>query len=236
VPATTVQARLRALFATWGLPAKIRVDNGAPWRSWADLPTALALWWVGLGIEPVFNHPHCPKENPKVERCHGLWESWGEPQACRNFAAWEAAIAWVVETQRERYPSVGGRSRREAHPALAENPRRYTPEAEASLFDLERVKRYLALGRWPRWVSKIGQITLYGKPYRVGRPWAKQAVWVRLAAETTEWVIQDSNGEELIRHPAAQISAERICQLNVAHPRPPSRPKHRHNRAAPPLT
>jgi hypothetical protein len=233
---TIVQARLRTLFATWGLPEKIRMDNGGPWRSWADLPTALALWFVGLGIEPVFNHPHCPKENPKVERCHGLWESWGEPSASPDFAAWEATIAWVVTTQRERYPSVGGRSRREAYPELAENPRRYSPAAEASGFDLERVKRYLAQGRWPRWVSKIGQITLYGKPYRVARKWAKQAVWVRLAAETTEWVIQDANGNELIRHPAAQISAERICQLNVAHPRPPSRRRHRHNLPAPPMT
>lgn len=79
MPAAAVQEALRRLFERWGLPARIRVDNAAPWSPWADLPAALALWWVGLGIEPIFNPVHCPKENAFVERCNGLIEPWGEP-------------------------------------------------------------------------------------------------------------------------------------------------------------
>ena len=74
-----MQQALRGLFVRWGLPQRLRVDNGAPWSTWADLPPALVLWWVGLGIEPIFNHRHCPTENAKVERCNGLIAAWGEP-------------------------------------------------------------------------------------------------------------------------------------------------------------
>lgn len=112
-------------------------------------------------------------------------------------------------------------------------PRPYTAAQEAELFDLERVKAYLASGRWPRWVSKIGQITLYGKAYRVGREWRGEQVWVRFDATTSEWLIVGRDGKELIRHAAEQITSERIVNLNVAQPRPPSRKKQRQNLIAP---
>src|SRR5690349_13098646 len=102
VAATDVQARMRLLFERWGLPERIRVDNGAPWASWADLPTALALWWIGLGIEPIWNHAHCPKENACVERCNGLLAAWGDPSRCADFDAWQQTCAWLAHTQRER--------------------------------------------------------------------------------------------------------------------------------------
>jgi transposase InsO family protein len=128
VRATAVQEALRALFSCWGLPERIRVDNGAPWANWSDLPPALVLWWLGLGIEPVWNHPHRPQENAFVERCNGLLSAWGEPQACPDYSAWEARLRWLEHTQRERYPAVGGRTRVEAYPALRQNPREYSRE------------------------------------------------------------------------------------------------------------
>src|SRR5438876_11413579 len=82
VPGPAVQQALRGLFVRWGLPQRLRVDNGAPWSAWADLPPALVLWWVGLGIEPIFNDRHCRTENAKVERCNGLIAAWGERGVC----------------------------------------------------------------------------------------------------------------------------------------------------------
>jgi transposase InsO family protein len=210
----------------------MRVDNGAPWATWADLPPAFALWLIGLGVKPIWNHPHCPKENAKVERCNGLVGNWGDPAACADFAAWQAHLAHVVVVQREQYRRRDGRTRLEAYPALEQIARPYAAAQEAATFDLERVKKYLAQGRWPRLVSKIGQITLYGKPYRVGRRWVGEQVWLRLDAETIEWVICGKDGEEVIRHPADQITTERIVNLQVAHPRPPSKKKKRQNLTA----
>lgn len=220
-----MQQALRGLFECWGLPERIRVDNGAPWATWTDVPPALVLWWLGLGIEPLWNHPHCPKENCFVERCNGLIDSWGEPSRCPDYAAWEAKLTWLSRMQREVYPGERGCSRLAAYPQLAENPRPFSPAREAATFDLGRVRAYLAEGRWPRIVSKIGQITLYGKPYRVGRQWSRREVWVRYAPEASAWVIETDNNDEIVRHPAEQISVEKIRALQVANPRPPSKKK-----------
>jgi hypothetical protein len=216
-----VQQALRECFTQWGLPVRLRVDNGAPWANWSDLPPALVLWWLGLGIEPIWNHPHCPRENPKVERCNGLIDQWGEPQRCPDYAAWEHRLVWLAQVQREEYPAGGHSSRLAAHPELTQTQRPYAGDQEANQWQLTRVLRYLAPGRWPRWVSKIGQIHVYGQPYQVGRQYARQQVWVELDAERREWIVRAADGQELRRHPAAQFTAQRICQLQVAHPRPP---------------
>jgi hypothetical protein len=131
----------------------------------------------------------------------------------------------VAHTQRERYPTKAkqGQTRLEACPALYQNPRVYKEADEPNLWSIERVRTYLAKGRWPRFVSKIGQITLYGKAYRVGRAFAHQQVWLRFDGETNEWIIQNAEGKEIIRHLADQITKERICSLTVAKPRPLSK-------------
>jgi hypothetical protein len=193
----------------------------------------LALWLVGRGIAPIFNRRACPTQNAKGERCHGRIGSGGDPEHCPHFAAWQPQVEWVVKTQRERYPSVAGKSRRAAYPELAHRGRAYAAAREGEYLALERVEAYLAAGRWPRWVSKVGQVWLYGKAYRVKRAWAKQQVWVRYEPTTHEGVIQAPDGPELARHAATVISAPTICQLRVSHPRPPSRKK-RHNSTAEP--
>jgi transposase InsO family protein len=235
VAVAQVQAALRRIFRRWGLPQRLRVDNGAPWATWADLPPAFALWLIGLGIEMIWNRPRSPQENAKVERCNGLIASWGDPGSCVDHAHWEAHLGEVVVDQRERYrPRKLGRPRLGAYPELATNPRRFPAAPAPEPFELARVQRWLAHGRWPRIVSKIGQITFYGKAHRVGRAWAGETVWLRFDAQTSEWVIEGKDGQELIRHAAAQITTARICALQVSHPRPPSRKKQRQNLAASP--
>jgi transposase InsO family protein len=230
-----VQAALQRIFRRWGLPQRLRVDNGAPWATWADLPPALALWLIGVGIEMIWNRPRCPTQNAKVERCNGLIASWGDPATWADAAAWEAHVEALVVCQRERYrPRKLGRPRLGAYPELTQNPRSYPGTGDPEPFELARVQQWLAQRRWPRRVSKIGQITFYGKAHRVGRAWAGETVWLRFDAKTSEWVVEAKDGKELIRHAAEQITTERICQLQVSHPRPPSRKKQRQNLTAPP--
>jgi hypothetical protein len=60
-----------AAFRTYGLPASIRSDNGAPFGSrGAGGLTRLSAWWLKLGIEPRFIHPAAPQENGRHERMH----------------------------------------------------------------------------------------------------------------------------------------------------------------------
>ena len=37
-----VAQALRLYFTRWGLPARLRVDNGTPWGNWNDLATPFA--------------------------------------------------------------------------------------------------------------------------------------------------------------------------------------------------
>jgi hypothetical protein len=178
----------------------------------------LALWLVGLGIAPIWNAPCHPTQNAQVERTNGTVNRWGEPARCADFAAWEDKLAWAARVQREEYPSIQGQSRQAAYPELRARPRPYEREREAEQWHLARVTAYLAQGKWPRQVSQRGQISAYGQPYEVGRAHGGQTVWLRFDAVAHEWVIEGREGQELRRHPAAQITAERVRGLTVSKP------------------
>jgi hypothetical protein len=171
-----------------------------------------------LGVLPIWNHPYSPTENPFVERQNGTVQRWGDPQRCQDYATWETTLEWVARTQREEYRTAGGATRREAHPELGSNPRRYEAAREAEQWEWERVATYLAGFAWPRVVSRRGQISVYGKAYEVGRTHGGEPVWLRFDAGAHAWVIQDGEGRELRRHPATQITAEAICHLKVSQP------------------
>ena len=59
------------LFHEYGLPLRIRTDNGVPFASnaLARLST-LSVWWVKLGIYPEQIEPGKPQQNGKHERMH----------------------------------------------------------------------------------------------------------------------------------------------------------------------
>jgi len=66
-----IQDGLRQVFGRWGLPQRLRVDNGYPWGSSGDFPPEMALWLIGLGIDRVWIAPACPQKNGVVERAQG---------------------------------------------------------------------------------------------------------------------------------------------------------------------
>jgi hypothetical protein len=61
----------RRLFETYGLPNRIRTDNGSPFASsaLARLST-LSVWFVKLGIYPELIEPGQPQQNGVHERMH----------------------------------------------------------------------------------------------------------------------------------------------------------------------
>jgi transposase InsO family protein len=59
------------LFKDFGMPKRIRSDNGVPFAtvSLARL-SSLSAWWVRLGILPELIEPGCPQQNGAHERMH----------------------------------------------------------------------------------------------------------------------------------------------------------------------
>ena len=59
------------LFREFGLPERIRTDNGVPFASSAIARlSTLSAWWIKLGIYPEQIEPGKPQQNGKHERMH----------------------------------------------------------------------------------------------------------------------------------------------------------------------
>jgi hypothetical protein len=215
VPVAQVQTQLRRQFGRWGLPNALRVDNGTPWNRCNDLPTALVLWLVGLGLEVRWNDPRCPQQNGKVERSQGTGKRWAEPGSCRDVAELQAHLDEADQIQRECYPAVAGRSRRAAFPQLRHSGRPYRRRLEEQTWSLERVLQHLAEYLVPRVVSS-GRVSLYDHRYYVGRTYDRQTLYVQLNPDDALWIITDAEGRELRRHPARELTRERITKLDLA--------------------
>jgi transposase InsO family protein len=59
-------------FREFGLPQQIHTDNGLPFGCVTSLGrlTRLAVWFIELGIEPVYSDPGHPEQNGRHERMH----------------------------------------------------------------------------------------------------------------------------------------------------------------------
>jgi len=66
-----VKAVFKRLFEEYGLPEKIRTDNGNPFATVAlGRLSKLSAWWIRLGIIPELIEPGCPQQNGRHERMH----------------------------------------------------------------------------------------------------------------------------------------------------------------------
>jgi transposase InsO family protein len=226
VPAAAAQERLRRGCGRWGLPRAIRVDNGAPWGSAGDLPTDLALWLIGLGVEVIWNPPRCPQANGVVERSQGTGKRWAEPETCADAAELQRRLDEQDGIQREGYPSVVGRSRLEAYPALRHSGRPYRPEEEEACWDLARVIEHLAGYVVVRRADRSGTVSLYNRNRYVARALAGRDVHVALDPIAVEWVYADGAGVCYHRQAAEELTADRVRGLAVSHHRDrPPRPR-----------
>jgi hypothetical protein len=209
------QQSLRRAFTRWGLPQRLRLDNGVPWGSKGDLPTELALWLVGLGLAPVFNRPRRPQENGSVERSQGVSARWVEPWTAADAAQLQRRLDEADVIQRSVYPVRGPLSRWDMHPDLTHSGRAYAEEVEAVLWELGRVQEHLADHVVPQRVDASGQVALYNRNHYVGKAHAGAEVWVRYDAASGEWYAQSRQGVEYKRWEATEIDAERIRGLDV---------------------
>jgi len=216
VPAPAVQAVLRQAFGRWGRPARLRLDNGWPWGGWNDLPTALALWLVGLGIELTFNPPCQPQHNGVVEKAQDTGQRWCPPADCAGVAALQEQLDAMDQLQRDEYPYVEGHSRSAIFPGLCHSGRSYTPAWEEQAWDLSRAEAYLSASVAVRQVGKKGQVSIYAWRYSVGSRNQGQTICVQYVPEEKGWLMTDHEGKTLRLVPAPEITRERIRALDIS--------------------
>jgi hypothetical protein len=208
-----VQAELRRSFGRWGRPAAAQFDNGNPWGSWGDLPTPLALWLIGLGLDVIWIPPRTPQDNGVVERSQGVARNWAEPDRCRDLEELQQRLDDADRVQRECYPHAGWGSRMEAYPGLAHSGRPYSAAWERAHWSWGAVLVHLAGVQVSRRVDCSGKIGLYHDKLYVGTVNRGKEVVVQFDAGAAEWVISDRGGVELCRRPLAQFDAASLCRL-----------------------
>lgn len=78
----------RRLFQEYGLPTRIRTDNGVPFatNTLARL-SALSAWWVRLGVLPELIEPGKPQQNGRHERMHKTLKAEATRPAAGSLAA-----------------------------------------------------------------------------------------------------------------------------------------------------
>jgi len=216
VPDTQTQQALRECMARWGCPQAVRVDNGIPWGTSGGLPSRLSLWLAGLGVAMHWNEPYRPQQNGVVESTQRVSQRWVYPAGCADLEEVRQRLRREDWVQREEYPAVDGRSRRQAYPALLHSGRGYSRGWEEAVWDPGLALRLLARYQMRRKVSGRGQVSMYHRLIEVGRDRAGTWVYVGMDAEAVEWVIREVNGREVRRRPAPQFTPEALCRLAVA--------------------
>ncbi|RLC89385.1 MAG: hypothetical protein DRI79_07060 [Chloroflexi bacterium] len=226
IPAREVQEFLRLVMEEWGKPKRLQVDNGNPWEKGKELPSALALWLMGLGIEVVWIPPGKPQYNGVVERAQGVLQQWAEPKEWRDEEEGQERLDWAVQMQRAGYRGGDGKTRMERFPQLRTNPRRYLSETEEEQWSLEEMDKRLATGQRVRKVGRTEQIYLYNRPYGVGREYARQTVFVRRDAMERVWRVTDESGQEIKVLKPKQFDRETIRSPDIAYVKPSKRKGH----------
>jgi Homeodomain-like domain len=196
-PATQdYQLVLRRAFVEWGLPDRLAVDRAhvnLDVHSPTPFPTPLHLWLLALGVQLTFGRPRQPRDQAVTERSHQTW--WAQVVVGQHLdsvdSLWQA-----LELRRsflnEDLPceSLGDRAPLTAFPQARQPRRRYRPEWEEAMLDLERVYHFLGECRWFRRSSLVGTVSLGGHNYSLGKAWYNTEVEVTFDPDEHTFVFQ----------------------------------------------
>jgi transposase InsO family protein len=184
-------------FREFGVPARIRSDNGAPFATKAlGGLSRLSVWWVQLGIAPERIEPGKPQQNGRHERFHlTLQQHTASPPKVDATSQQRA-----FDRFRHEYNDV------RPHEALGQTPpgRHYEPslrpmpEAKTPEYDPDMTQR---------WVTPGGEIHIKGRVLYVSNLLAKQPVGLR-QVDDDEWELFYGPlhlGDVLIRKREARI-------------------------------
>lgn len=226
-----LQQVLRNGFVEWGtLPDEVLTDNELVLAGSVNdpFPSRLTLWLVGLGIVHGFIRPHCPTDQPEIERCHRTLDGFVlDSHALTNLNTLQQTLDRERSMYNHHFPSrasdCDGHPPLQAHPELLQPRRPYALDQEWRLFNMQRIYDFLAaFAPFQRKVNSTGQVSLGNRMYTVGRPLASQTLYITFDAQAVEWVfclkIQDSDNErfqEVARRSPKNLDFSALTGLTI---------------------
>lgn len=162
------------LFAQYGLPSVLRVDNGSPFGSrGAGGLSRLSVWWMRLGIKVDFIAPGHPEQNASHERMHRTLKAETTCPAARSVRKQQVRLEqWRRHYNCER-----------PHEALGQQLPAQHYQSVGRPYPLLLAEVTYRAGWWVRRVRSNGQIKWAGRRYFIGEAFVGQLVGLRAATE-----------------------------------------------------
>jgi hypothetical protein len=165
-----VRAVFLQLFKHYGLPKRIRTDNGGPFASNGPAGLSrLSAWWTALGIHVEFIRPGHPEENGSHEQMHRILKAETiRPPAHTRQGQQHRTSGWVKQYNHIRPHEALG----QAVPAkkYRRSSKRFSP--------YRRSLRYPA-GWLRRQVRSNGEIRWRGRKRFIGEAFVKHRVGLK---------------------------------------------------------
>jgi transposase InsO family protein len=153
-PARAVFTRL---FHEFGLPERIRTDNGQPFATCAlGRLSALSVWWVQLGILPELIEPAHPEQNGRHERMHRTLKAETARPPAASCVAQQRRFNAFREIYNEHRPheALGQQvPARHYQPSPRAVPARLEPLTYPGHFEIRRVSTNGGIRWHNRWVN-----------------------------------------------------------------------------------
>ena len=174
-----VRAELERAFHEFGLPKKIRSDNGPPFATKAlGGLSRLSVWWIQLGILPERIEPGKPQQNGRHERMHKTLKQHTATPPYSTMADQQRAFDRFRHDYNDERP----------HEALGQTPPAAHYEPSSRLMpDKPREPEYGSEYDVRR-VRENGRFKWKGQPLLAGAPLALQPIGLR-QTDQDEWEI-----------------------------------------------
>ncbi len=174
----TVIDQLVAVFRRYGLPARMTMDNGAPWGSENTHYTGLDVWLMRQGIRISHSRPFHPQTQGKDERFHRTLkaEVLQGPAFADLAQAQHAFDRWrLIYNQQRPHQALG----------MGVPIERYRPSAREYL---ERpASPHYDSGDQVRVVHDQGRIGWRGENWRIGKAFIGEQVAIRASTEDGQY-------------------------------------------------
>lgn len=139
-------------FREYGLPLQMHTDNGAPFGNALALRrmTQLSVWFMDLGITPVYSDPGHPEQNGRHERMHRELKAASTRPPGKNFRSQQKLFdSFVTEYNQVRpHEALGMRTPAEVHTI---SPRQYNGVVRSWEYDSTKTLRYVTANGAIRW-------------------------------------------------------------------------------------
>lgn len=155
-----VKCELKRVFRHYGLPERMRSDNGSPFASTGvgGLST-LSVWWVKLGIVPERIEPGEPQQNGRHERMHRTLRAETAMPPAATVAAQQKRFAEFLGIYNHERPheALGGETPGEQYQRSAREFPRKLPELEYPAGWPLRLADERGKIRWKQARCRVGQ-------------------------------------------------------------------------------